>query len=275
MTPATQNSFRRHSYVGSSLRPLTLVQGEGVPPQKSPHRLSFYHPNDPRSLNHKHYLRTAPSLPNLQYGRPSQLGSPSAISTMPIVRYYFQALTPEDRVALGEGQFNHNLREWTGEDVLKYSAASRDLHCHLPEKQQPVSRSSDPVNISRSASADSIVSRFSFRSLIQRSEKMQRPKPTPVQGFHVLEAPLRKRSPLSAEVSPRRANFGVTFDDFLAKHESGKGEAYRGSENAEKTKEEKKAIQKQKRQEQRERLKARLSMPELKVSMSIMWPNRN
>lgn len=42
----------------------------------------------------------------------------------------------------------------------------------------------------------------------------------------------RLRSPLTREVLPFQANPEITFDPFLAPHKAGKGEAFRGSENA-------------------------------------------
>lgn len=44
--------------------------------------------------------------------------------------------------------------------------------------------------------------------------------------------PERVRSPLATEVRPYEYSPEITFDSFLAPHASGKGEAYRGAENA-------------------------------------------
>jgi hypothetical protein len=52
----------------------------------------------------------------------------------PLSRYYAEALSAEDKQALAQGEKNHNLREWSGEDLVTHHDARKGLVPHVMPK---------------------------------------------------------------------------------------------------------------------------------------------
>jgi hypothetical protein len=66
--------------------------------------------------------------PSSQEERPSSSMSAFSFEVSPATRrYYAQALSTEDKAALARGDKNHNLKEWSGKDLIKHHEARKTL----------------------------------------------------------------------------------------------------------------------------------------------------
>lgn len=233
-------------------------------------------------------------------------------------RYYSHALSNEDKLALAQGELNHNLQTWAPEDLVKHHESRKSLvpqgvganklrkmeaFAKIEEEKQHSQRALDKkvrgkaflpsFRLTNDKGQQGYVayhpqasqSMYDLRSVSaplarHRYQQPASPPPvaslrrkyswepveapsTPVQnvrtaggtdsdyfsfqpGLEVLSTPTSQRSsgvpsshmssPLSNKDTAHQHNPDTTFDRFLAPHKSGKGEAFRGAENAKKVK---------------------------------------
>jgi hypothetical protein len=257
-------------------------------------------------------------------------GSDKTAATKPALpskkkRYYSQNLTEEDKNALTVGELNHNLKEWTPNDLVRFQEGRLDLvHAGLENReewlalrQMEMQKSQEYVTQHRkreeevrrylrvptftitaperpaanklqlqksgpllrvpSSQVSSVASRKVGSPHSQAAEmsnvppvsqvsevsSQERPALPPVEvntqadarsggsssarprrrpgsyGFHDrgLQPPRPISGPLNGfglETPPHEPRPDITFDSFLAPHISGKGEAFRGADNAKK-----------------------------------------
>ncbi|KAF2732017.1 hypothetical protein EJ04DRAFT_578645 [Polyplosphaeria fusca] len=175
---------------------------------------------------------------------------------MPLARYYRHNLSQEDKDALDRGEMNHNLREWTRDDVRRFQQESNDLFKRGQEEDvfRPVSPLFPPIG-GKSTSPVSPVCQEVYFVLANASS-------------HSSQASSRMVSPLS-EARQFNVRREVTFDTFLTSHISGKGLAYPGANNATKVQDDgdvgKKTLDKKEK-----RLSKMPSMPVLRKRKTVM-----
>ncbi|KAJ4297545.1 hypothetical protein N0V90_005437 [Kalmusia sp. IMI 367209] len=67
-----------------------------------------------------------------------ELPSSQQQQQQPRGRYYAHALTGEDKVALAIGEKNHNLREWTADDLVQYQVSRIELVPYNDNRQEVI-----------------------------------------------------------------------------------------------------------------------------------------
>ncbi|KAL5116225.1 hypothetical protein ACEQ8H_005890 [Pleosporales sp. CAS-2024a] len=174
-------------------------------------------------------------------------------------RYYEQALAPDDKHALAQGEHNHNLKTYSKHAVVKHYDARKELvprgygpdNTSLKDKKQQVKRQplAQPSGsrLSRKLSFDTAPEILSIRSHarhvshVDSCSSLSAPQsalPTPPASGppSPMPWPIVPRSSIATLASTHSHNPGASFDAFLVPHKSGKGETIRGSANAKKEK---------------------------------------
>jgi hypothetical protein len=182
-----------------------------------------------------------------------------------MTRYYASAFTPEEKVALAEGEENHNLKSWTEKDLIFHEETLKDLRptnvstgpdeqvCIIPvvivtdgqeartHKQQLFHK----LYKSRVSSAPAVPQAVSGTFAQERAHVLaasrtastgsyfsNNHRPVSYRPPYPSASGARFRSPLANEVSHYQPRQQVTFDSILVPHRSGEGETYQSKQNA-------------------------------------------